>query len=227
MGTRKDPRVRTRARQAFDAQAYLASSGTPKTVTEYGRGETIFTQGDSCCDVRYIQTGGVTMAVRSKAGREAVVETLGPGDFFGEGCLAGQALRMGSATAMTPSVILTIGKDRMLRLLRRQHAMSERFLSHMLSRNVRIEEDLLDRLFSSSEQRLAGRLLRLAGYGTCGKPTRVVRRIPSKTLAEMIGATPKLVKALLNKFRRLGFIEDQGKTSLRIDSSLLRVVLHD
>jgi CRP-like cAMP-binding protein len=137
-----------------------------KTIAEYGRGETIFTQGDACESVLYIQTGGVKLSVLSKTGREAVVATLGPGDFFGEGCLAGQPARMGSATAITPSVILFVGKEKMVRLLHEQHAMSDRFISHMLSRNIRIEEDLVDQLFNSSEKRLARTLLLLARYGS-------------------------------------------------------------
>ena len=139
----------------FNAQAFLDSSGVAKSVVDYGRGATIFTQGDLCEDVLYIQSGGVKLSVLSKTGREAVVAMLGPGDFFGEGCLAGQPIRMGSATAITPSVIRVVAKAKMVRLLHRQHAMSDRFISHMLSRNIRIEEDLIDQLFNSSEKRLA------------------------------------------------------------------------
>src|SRR5439155_23608567 len=147
---------------AFNAQAFLDSAGIAKTVVDYARGATIFTQGDMCEDVLYIQTGGVKLSVLSKTGREAVVAMLGPGDFFGEGCLAGQPLRMGSATAITPSTILHVDKDTMVQLLRKQHAMSDRFISHMLSRNIRIEEDLVGQLFNSSVKRLARALLRLA-----------------------------------------------------------------
>jgi len=136
----------TRAVTAFDAKAFLDSSGIAKTIAQYGRGESIFTKGDACEHVMYIQSGGVKLSVLSKTGREAVVAMLGPGDFFGEGCLAGQSVRMGSATAITPSVILHIGKRKMVRLLRQEHAMSDRFISHMLSRNIRIEEDLIERL---------------------------------------------------------------------------------
>src|SRR6266487_5475160 len=150
---------------AFNAQAFLDSSGIAKTVVDYARGATIFTQGDVCEDVLYIQTGGVKLSVLSKTGREAVVAMLGPGDFFGEGCLAVQALRMGSATAITPSTILLVGKEKMVGLLHKQRAMSDRFISHMLARNIRIEEDLIDQLFNSSEKRLARTLLLLARYG--------------------------------------------------------------
>jgi CRP/FNR family cyclic AMP-dependent transcriptional regulator len=211
----------------FNAQAFLDSAGLPKTTVEYGRGETIFTQGDTCDDVRYIQSGGVKLSVVSKTGREAVVAMLGPGDFFGEGCLAGQAVRMGSATAMTPSVILRVGKSKMVRLLRQQRGMSDRFISYMLSRNIRIEEDLIDQLFNSSEKRLARALLLLARYGQQDKPTRVVPRISQETLADMIGTTRSRVNFFLNKFKRLGFIKYNGETPLKINNSLLSVLLHD
>jgi CRP-like cAMP-binding protein len=227
MQRRKASRGGTRAVPAFNAQAFLDSSGIAKTVVEYGRGETIFTQGDACKDVLYIQTGGVKLSVLSKTGREAVVAMLGPGDFFGEGCLAGQRVRMGSATAITPSAILLVGKEKMVRLLHQQHAMSDRFISHMLSRNSRIEEDLIDQLFNSSEKRLARTLLLLARYGKQDKPARVVPRISQETLAEMVGTTRSRVNFFLNKFKRLGFIEYNGNIPLKINSSLLSVVLHD
>ncbi len=211
----------------FDAQVFLDSSGIEKTIAKYARNETVFTQGDACEHVMYIQSGGVQVSVLSKTGREAVVAMLGPGDFFGEGCLAGQLVRMGSATAITPSVILLVGKDKMVRLLHKQHAMSDRFISHMLSRNIRIEEDLLDQLFNSSEKRLARTLLLLARYGTEDKPARVVPKISQETLAEMVGTTRSRVNFFLNKFKRLGFIEYDGEIPLKINSSLLSVVLHD
>jgi CRP-like cAMP-binding protein len=211
----------------FDAQAYLDSSGMATTVADYGRGETIFRQGDSCEDVMYIQTGGVKLSVLSKAGREAVVAMLGPGDFFGEGCLAGQPIRMGTATAITPSVIMLVGKDKMVRLLHKQHAMSDRFISHMLSRNIRIEEDLIDQLFNSSEKRLARTLLLLARYGKQDKPVRVVPKVSQDTLAKMVGTTRSRVNFFLNKFKKLGFIEYNGEIPLKINSSLLSVVLHE
>jgi CRP/FNR family transcriptional regulator, cyclic AMP receptor protein len=211
----------------FNAQVFLDSAGMPKTVVEYGRGESIFTQGDACKHVLYIQSGGVKLSVLSKTGREAVVAILGPGDFFGEGCLAGQPLRMGSATAITPSVILPVGKDKMVRLLHQHHGMSDRFISHMLSRNIRIEEDLIDQLFNSSEKRLARALLLLARYGKQDTPARVVPTISQETLADMIGTTRSRVNFFLNKFKRLGLIEYNGKIPLKINSSLLSVVLHD
>jgi CRP-like cAMP-binding protein len=170
--------------------------------------------------------------VLSKAGREAVVAMLGPGDFFGEGCLAGQPVRMGTATAITPSTVLVIEKDRMVKLLHKQHALSDRFISHMLGRNIRIEEDLIDQLFNSSEKRLARALLLLARYGQQDKPQRVVPKISQETLAEIVGTTRSRVNFFLNKFRKLGFIDynDDLKElngGLRINNSLLSVVLHE
>jgi len=211
----------------FDTRAFLSASKISKSVVEFSRGETIFTQGDVCQHVMYIQSGGVKLSVLSKNGREAVVAMLGPTDFFGEGCLAGQPLRMGSATAITPTVVLMVGKEQMVKLLHTEHGMSDRFISHMLSRNLRIEEDLIDQLFNSSEKRLARALLLLARYGKQDKPARVVPRISQETLAEMIGTTRSRVNFFLNKFKKLGFIEYNGELPLKINSSLLSVVLHD
>ena len=209
----------------FNAQAFLDSEGLSRQIVEYGRGEAIFTQGDPCDHVLYIQTGGVKLSVLSKTGREAVVAMLGPGDFFGEGGLAGQAFRMGSASAITPSTIMLIEKDRMVKLLRKQHGMSDRFIAHMLSRNIRIEEDLIDQLFNSSEKRLARTLLLLARYGSQDKPSRVVPRISQETLAEMVGTTRSRVNFFMKKFERLGFIT--YKDTLKVNNSLLTVILHD
>jgi len=211
----------------FDVQAFLDSAGVARTIVKYGRGETIFTQGDACDHVMYIQAGGVKLSVLSKTGREAVVAMLGPGDFFGEGCLAGQPYRMGSATAITPSAILRVAKQKMVGLLHRQHTMSDRFIAHMLARNIRIEEDLIDQLFNSSEKRLARALLLLARYGKQDKPVRVVPKVSQETLAEMIGTTRSRVNFFLNKFKKLGFIEYDGELPLKVNSSLLSVVLHD
>jgi CRP-like cAMP-binding protein len=211
----------------FNAQAFLESAQIPKTVVHYARGDAIFTQGDTCEHVLYIQSGGVKLSVLSKTGKEAVVAMLGPGDFFGEGCLAGQPLRMGSATAITPSSILRVRKPQMIQLLHQQHAMSDRFISHMLTRNIRIEEDLVDQLFNSSEKRLARTLLLLARYGKQAKPIRMVPTISQVTLAEMVGTTRSRVNFFLNKFKKLGFIEYEGELPIKINSSLLSVVLHD
>jgi CRP/FNR family cyclic AMP-dependent transcriptional regulator len=212
---------------AFNAQAFLDSTGVAKTIVQYARGDAIFTQGDACKHVMYIQSGGIKLSVLSKTGREAVVAMLGPGDFFGEGCLAGQRFRMGSATAITPSAILRIGKEKMVRLLRKQHAMSDRFIAHMLARNTRIEEDLIDQLFNSSEKRLARALLLLARYGKQDRPARVVPQVSQETLAEMIGTTRSRVNFFLNKFKKLGFIEYDADLPVKVNSSLLSVVLHD
>ena len=221
------PRASSRPSPAFSAEEYLTSAGVTKSIVTYRRGETIFAQGDGSDHVMYIQSGGVKLSVVSKAGREAVVAMLGPGDFFGEGCLAGQPLRMGSATAVTPSVILLVTKAAMVRLLHKQHAMSDRFIAHMLARNIRIEEDLIDQLFNSSEKRLARALLLLARYGKQEAPARVVPKISQETLAEMIGTTRSRVNFFLNKFKKLGFIDYDGETPLKINNSLLSVVLHD
>jgi len=175
----------------------------------------------------YIQSGGVKVSVRSKRGREAVVAMLGPGDFFGEGCLTGQPFRMGSATAITPSVILLIDKTKMMWLLHQQPVMWNRFMAHMLARNIRMEEDLIEQLFTSSEKRLARALLLLARYGKQDKPARVMPKVAQATLADMAGTTRTRLNFFLNKFKRLGFIEYDGKLPLKINSSLLSVILHD
>jgi CRP-like cAMP-binding protein len=210
----------------FSVQAFL-DSGVAKTVIQYGRGDAIFTQGDACEHVMYVQSGGVKLSVQSKTGREAVVAILGPEDFFGEGCLAGQPSRMGSATAIMPSAILLINKDKMVRLLRKWRAMSDRFISHILSRNIRIQEDLIDQLSNLSEKRLARTLLLLARDGKQGGPLRVVPKISQETLAAMIGTTRPRVNFFLNQFKKRGFIEYTNDLPLKINGSLLTVVLHD
>ena len=205
-------------------KALLDSSGTSVT---FARGETIFAQGDDNEDLLYILSGGVKLSVRSKTGREAVVAMLGPGDCFGEACLTDQRRRRGSATAITPTAIQRVAKGRMAQLLRQDHAVSDWFIDQMLARNVRIEEDLIDQLFNSSEKRLARALLLLARYGETGKPARVVPTMSPETLAEIVGATPSRVAGLLQKFRKLGFIgATQGK-SYAVNPSLLTVVLQD
>jgi len=209
----------------FDVQAFLDSAGIAKKIVDFRRGETIFTQGDPCEHVLYIQKGNVKLSVLSKAGREAVVAMLGADEFFGEGCLAGQPVRMGTAKATADSSILLIDKERMVRLLHEQHALSDRFIAHMLARNIRVEEDLIDQLFNSSEKRLARTLLLLARYGKHDKPVRSIPAISQETLAEMIGTTRSRVNFFMKKFQRLGFI-DYTK-GLKVNSSLLTVVLHD
>ena len=226
MKSRTPAREGSSAATPFDAQAFLDAPGASKDVVHYSRGESIFTQGDRCEDVRYIQNGGVKLSVTSKSGREAVVAILGAGDFFGEGALAAQPVRMGSATAITPSTILLISTRKMGRLLRK-HAMADRFIAHMLSRNIRIEEDLVDQLFNSSEKRLARALLLLAHYGTQAPPMSTVPQISQATLAKMIGTTRSRVNFFLNKFKRLGFIEYDDDMPLTINSSLVSIILRD
>jgi CRP/FNR family cyclic AMP-dependent transcriptional regulator len=211
----------------FNVQDFLDSAGIAKTIVQYKRGEVIFTQGDLSKHVLYVQSGGVKLSVLSKTGREAVVAMLSPGDFFGEGCLAGQRVRMGSATALAPTAILRVGRLHMTRLLHKQHELSDRFIAHMLARNIRIEEDLIDQLFNSAEKRLARTLLLLARYGKQDQPATLVPRISQETLAEMIGTTRSRVNFFLNKFKKLGFIEYDGELPLKINSSLLSVVLHE
>jgi CRP/FNR family cyclic AMP-dependent transcriptional regulator len=217
--------MRTQSTRTFDAQAFLNSAGVDRKAVEFPRSTVIFAQGDACENVMYIQTGGVKLSVLSKTGRDAVIAMLGPGDFFGEGCLAGQPVRMGSATTTMLSTILLVQKPKMVALLHKQHAFSDRFIAHMLARNARIEEDLIDQLFNSSEKRLARALLLLARYGKVDKPTRVVPHITQETLAEMIGTTRSRINFFMNKFKKLGFIETDG--GLKINDSLLTVVLHD
>ena len=217
--------MKSKENDAFNAQAFLDSAGIARQIVEYRRAETIFTQGDPCEHVMYVQKGGVKLSVLSNTGKEAVVAMLGPGDFFGEGCLAGQPVRMGSATTIADSTILLVDKDEMVSLLHRQHALSDRFISHMLARNIRIEEDLVDQLFNSSEKRLARTLLLLARYGRRDNPVRAVPLISQETLAGMIGTTRSRVNFFMKKFQRLGFID--YKDGLKVNNSLLTVVLHD
>jgi len=221
-------RRRTAAKRIpFDAQTFLDSAGLSKTVAAYARNETVYTQGDACDHVMYIQAGAIKRSVLSKDGREAVVAMLGPGDFFGEEGLGGQTVRIGSATAIAPSLVLVIDRVEMMRLLHDQPSMSDRFITHMLARSIRTEEDFVDQLFNSSEKRLARTLLLLAPDGAQDEPTTVVPKISQETLAKMIGTTRSRVNFFLNKFKRLGFIEYDGDVPLKINNSLLSVVLHD
>jgi len=209
----------------FDAQAFLDSAGVARRVVEFRKKGAIFSQGDPAKDVLYIQKGGVRLSVVNETGKEAVVAILGPGDFFGEGCLAGQPLRIGSATAVAPTTVLVIEKNEMIRVLHVEHEFSDRFISYMLSRNIRVEEDLVDQLFNSSEKRLARTLLLLARYGMEDRPQKVLPKISQEMLAEMVGTTRSRVNFFMNKFRKLGFIKYNG--GLHINTSLLSVVLHD
>jgi CRP/FNR family cyclic AMP-dependent transcriptional regulator len=221
------PRARSvepKTRRGFDVEVYLESTGPARQVVKYRRGEVVFSQGDPSNDVRYIQKGGVKLSVLSRIGKEAVVAMLAPGDFFGEGALAGQSIRIETATAVVPTSVLVIEKEAMVRLLHEEPTFSDRFISYMLGRNIRIEADLVDQLFNSSEKRLARTLLLLARYGQAS-PQRTLPKISQETLAEMIGATRSRVNFFMNKFRKLGLIEYNG--GLKINSALLSIVLHD
>ena len=220
----KTQSVEPKARPRFDVEAYLESTSAARKLVKYRRGEVVFSQGDPANDVRYIQKGAIKLSVLSRIGKEAVVAMLAPGDFFGEGVLAGQSVRIGTATAVVASTVLIIEKEAMVRLLREEPTFSDRFISYMLTRNMRIEADLVDQLFNSSEKRLARTLLLLARYGQVN-PQRTLPKISQETLAEMIGATRSRVNFFMNKFRKLGLIEYNG--GLKINSSLLSIVLHD
>jgi CRP/FNR family cyclic AMP-dependent transcriptional regulator len=210
---------------AFNAQAFLDSAGVARKIVEYRKSQTIYSQGDSAENILYIQNGGIKLSVVNAVGKEAIVAILAPNDFFGEGCLAGQNARMGTATAITPTTLLVIEKKEMIRVLHAEHAFSDRFVSYMLTRNIRVEEDLVDQLFNSSERRLARTLLLLARYGKQDEPQKMIAKISQETLAEMVGTTRSRVNFFMNKFKRLGFIRYNG--GLHVDSSLLSVVLHD
>ena len=211
--------------EPFDAEGFLESAGIERSIVEYRAGDAIYTQGDSCDHVLYIQRGNVKLSVLSKSGREAVVAMLGEGEFFGEGCLAGQPVRMGSAAATTDTAVLRVDKDRMVHLLHEQRALSDRFIAHMLARNIRIEEDLVDQLFNSSEKRLARTLLLLSRYGKHDIPLRAVPHIAQETLAEIVGTTRSRVNFFMKKFQRLGFIDYSD--GLKVNHSLMTVVLHE
>ncbi len=209
----------------FDPEAFLEPTGVFKSVLAYAQGQRIYSQGGPCDTVLYIKRGEVKLSVTSKTGREAVVAVLGAGHFFGEGALAGQPLRIGSATAHVPSTIVAVKKSDMQQLLHMEHALSDRFIAHLLTRNVRIEQDLIDQLFNSAEKRLARALLLLAHYGEEHVPQRIIPKISQETLAEMVGTTRSRVNFFMNRFKRLGFITADG--GLTVNNSLLSVVLHD
>jgi CRP/FNR family cyclic AMP-dependent transcriptional regulator len=218
-------RPKIKANGLFNAQEFLDSAGVARKVSDFKKKETIFSQGDPCRNVFYIQKGGVRLSVVNETGKEAVVAVLRPGDFFGEGCLAGQPIRIGTATAVAATTALVIEKSEMVRVLHAEHEFSDRFITFMLARNIRIEEDLVDQLFNSSEKRLARTLLLLARYGKEDKLQRVLPKVSQEMLAEMVGTTRSRVNFFMNKFRKLGFIKYNG--GLQIDNSLLSVVLHE
>jgi len=219
------PKMKLREKLAFNVQAFLDSAGVARKIVEYRRSQKIYAQGEPATSVMYIQSGGVKLSVVNEVGKEAVVGILAPGDFFGEGCLAGQDIWMGTATAITPTAILVIEKNEMMRVLHAEHALSDRFMFYILSRNIRIEEDLIDQLFNSSEKRLARTLLLLARYGKESQPQKMLPRVSQEMLAEMIGTTRQRVNFFMTKFRKLGFIRYNG--GLHVHNSLLNVVLHE
>lgn len=217
--------MRTPRTQRFNLHAFLSTGGLGKKIVQYRNKQVVFSQGDLSSKVFYIQKGRVKLTVVSKNAKEAVVAILSDGDFLGEGCLAGQPVRMATATSISSSSILEIRKSAMMRVLRDEQAFAERFITHILARNIRFEADLVDQLFNSSEKRLARTLLLLARYGKESKPESIVPKISQETLAEMVGTTRSRVSFFMNRFRKLGFIEYNGGMS--VHSSLLNVVLLD
>ena len=214
-----------RAKNTFNAQVFLDTTGVSRKMTEYRRNEAIYAQGDAAATVMYVQKGGVKLSVVNGSGKEAVVAMFGPTDFFGEGCMAGQTIRMGTARAVSPTTLLVIQKDELLRVLHEEQDLSDHFIAYMLAHNIRIEEDLIDQLFNSSEKRLARTLLLLARYGKREQPDGVLPKVSQETLASMVGTTRSRVNFFMNKFRKLGFIEYNGK--IKVNKSLLTVVLHE
>jgi CRP-like cAMP-binding protein len=212
-------------RPSFDLKVFLAKANGGRTVAEYRTNQSVFVQGEIADAIFYIKSGEIKLTVISKQGKEAVVAILRDGDFFGEGCLAGQPLRMASAVAMSECSVTKLEKGVVLRLLHEQPSFNEMFVSHLLSRNIKIEEDLVDQLFNSSEKRLARVLLLLANFGKEGTPQTVIPKISQETLAGIIGTTRSRVSYFMNRFRKLGFIDYNGE--LRVHSSLLNIVLHD
>jgi len=225
VSVRRSPKKANLKIPAFDVQMFLDSAGLRRKVAEFRGKETVFGQGDPAKNVMYIQEGGVKLTVVNEAGKEAVVAILQRGDFLGEGCLAGQSICMATATSIAPTTVLVIEKAEMIRALHEEHEFSDRFIAYMLSRNIRVEEDLIDQLFNSSEKRLARTLLLLARYGAQDQPQKVLPKVSQEMLAEMIGTTRSRVNFFMNKFRKLGFIEYNGE--IHINNSLLSVVLHD
>jgi len=220
------PALPAKKTRDFDPKQFLATIGEGRKVVTFPKKQTIFTQGDAADSVFYIQEGKVKLTVISQIGKEATLGILSEGGFFGEGCLAGQPLRMGSASAMTDCELLKIEKKAMTLALHREHTFSDLFVAYLLARNIRYEEDLVDQLFNSSEKRLARILLLLAHFGKDGVPETVIPKISQETLAEMIGTTRSRVSFFMNRFRELGFV-DYGEGDMKVHSSLLNIVLHD
>jgi len=223
--TKNPPNEARTKMRAFDAQTFLDSAGVARTIAEYRKSQKFYAQGEPASTVLYIQKGGVKISVVNEVGREAVVALLGPGDFFGEGCLTGAPVRMGIATAIAPTTVLSIEKKEMMRVLHEEHNLSDRFIEYLLTRNTRVEADLVDQLFNSIEKRLARALLLLARYGKQGQPQTLVPKVSQETLAEMVGTTRPRINMFMNKFRKLGFVHYNG--GIQVHSSLLSVVLHE
>ena len=219
--------MRVKKQREFDPATFLATIGEGRKIVSFQKKQVVFAQGERADAVFYIQAGKVKLTVVSESGKEATVGILNVGDFFGDGALAGQPLRMGSATAMTDCEILQIDKKAMTLALHQEHAFSDLFVAHLLARNVRYEEDLVDQLFNSSEKRLARILLLLAHFGKEGEPQTVIPKMSQETLAEMIGTTRSRVSFFMNRFRKLGFIDYDAGSGLQVHSSLLNIVLHD
>ena len=215
----------TTRRPPFDPKSFLAKIGEGRTISKYRKDEIVVSQGDLADAVFYIQKGKVKVTVVSDQGKEAVVALLGAAEFCGEGCLAGQPRRIATVTAITECTIMRLQKTRIIRVLHDEPEFSEMFIAHLLARTIRVEEDLVDQLFNSSEKRLARSLLLLANFGKDGRPERIIAKVSQETLAEMIGTTRSRVSHFMNKFRKLGFIDYNGH--LEVHSSLLNVVLHD
>jgi CRP/FNR family transcriptional regulator, cyclic AMP receptor protein len=217
--------MKSELKSTFDSQVYLESAGVSRRVAEFRKKQAIFSQGEPADSVMYILKGNIKLTVVNESGREAVVALFATGDFLGEGGMTGQTVRMGTATAIVPTTVLIIGKDEMVRALHAENELSDRFITCMLARNNRVEADLIDHLFNSTEKRLARTLLLLAHYGGEDQPARVLHKVSQETLAEMIGTTRTRVNLFMNKFRKLGFIEYNGE--IKINKSLLSVVLHE
>ena len=216
---------KSKRKPPFDPKVFLDTENVGRTICKYRKDQMVFSQGSSADAVFYIQKGKVKITVVSEQGKEAVVAILGPDEFCGEGCLTGQPRRMATAVAMTECEIMRLEKAAMIRVLHEEPAFSEMFVAHLLARTIRVEEDLVDQLFNSSEKRLARSLLLLANFGKDGRPERIIAKVSQETLAEMIGTTRSRVSHFMNKFRKLGFIDYNGH--LEVHSSLLNVVLHD
>jgi CRP/FNR family transcriptional regulator, cyclic AMP receptor protein len=214
-------------KRKFDLQTFLSTIDGGRKIAAFPKRKTIFVQGDPSDAVFYIQGGKVKLTVVSKTGKEATIGILNEGDFFGEGCLTGQPLRLCAASAMTDCSVMRIDKKAMMEVLHREHAFSDMFVAYLLTRNIRYEEDLVDQLFNSSEKRLARILLLLAHFGKEGKPEVAIPTISQETLAEMVGTTRSRVSFFMNRFRKLGFIDYQAGDALQVHSSLLNIVLHD